>query len=293
MTDVQEPQPQRPRGYQPYSTSGTHHRRNLSDAVTVTDYDFSQPPQAQPQAFFAHGQGQRYGAYGKVVHRSKVPTLYRVVWRRWYSTGASGALCPRRHLSGTFGQWKTRRWEDPSSRLLNMFVLVFSRRTKMEASMPTRTLTLAREPKFELNCISDHVSVVECSEITNSMLTCVVWCPVVSLTTQFCVSIQTQLASYERQRQGGSPGVNTKWRAAHVPLPLPLPLPLTPSVPIRLILNDNNTTLPCGFLNLHTNLYASKTGGASNFRVVDVLYVAFFLLLSEYSFLWSDLKLLL
>jgi hypothetical protein len=158
VADVQEPQ--RARGYQPYSTSSPHHRRSASEAVT--DYDFSQPPQAQPQAFFAHGQGQRYGAYGKVVHRPKVPILYRVA-RRWYSTGAC-ALRRRRRLclSGALGRWKTRRWEDPLSCLLNVFVLVPSRirLMKTEASMPTPTRTLARKPKFEINCISHHVSVV-------------------------------------------------------------------------------------------------------------------------------------
>jgi hypothetical protein len=54
VTDVTEPQ--RARGYQPYSTSIPHHRRTVSDALA--NYDFTQPPQAQPQAFFAHGQGQ-------------------------------------------------------------------------------------------------------------------------------------------------------------------------------------------------------------------------------------------
>jgi hypothetical protein len=52
------PEPQRGSGYQPYSTSSPHHRRSMSDSDAVADYDFTQPPQAQPPAFFAHGQGQ-------------------------------------------------------------------------------------------------------------------------------------------------------------------------------------------------------------------------------------------
>ena len=154
VADVQEPQ--RARGYQPYSTSAPHHHRSASEAVT--EYDFSQPPQAQPQAFFAHGQGQRYGAYGKVVHRPKASIPYRVAWRR-YRTSACG-LCGRRRLRlfGTLGRWKTRRWEDPSSRLLNIFVLVLSRIMKTGASMPMHTRTLARKPKFEIHCIPHHVS---------------------------------------------------------------------------------------------------------------------------------------
>ena len=167
------PEPQRGRGYQPYSTPSPHHRRSMSDVDAVADYDLSQLPQAQPPAFFTHGQGQRYGAYGKVVHRLKVPKLYWVA-RRWYSTGACG-LCPRRGLSGTLGRWKTRRWEDLLSRLLNNLVIIaLSRDMKTGHSMlkptttitltitptPTPTATSARKAKFEINCSCHHVSVL-------------------------------------------------------------------------------------------------------------------------------------
>lgn len=161
------PEPQRGRGYQPYSTSSPHHRRSMSDVDTVADYDLTQLTQAQPPAFFTHGQGQRYGAYGKVVHRLKVPKLYWVA-RRWYSMGACG-LCPRRGLSGTLGRWKTRRWEDPLSCLLNILVIIApSRDMKTDRSMlkltttttptPTPTPTSARKSKFEINCSCHHVS---------------------------------------------------------------------------------------------------------------------------------------
>ena len=168
------PEPQRGRGYQPYSTPSPHHRRSTSDVDAVADYDLSQLPQAQPPAFFTHGQGQRYGAYGKVVHRLKVPKLYWVA-RRWYSMGACG-LCPRRGLSGTLGRWKTRRWEDPLSCLLNILLIIaLSRDMKMEHSMlkpttspltttttPTPTPTSTCKSKFEINCSCHHVSELMC-----------------------------------------------------------------------------------------------------------------------------------
>jgi len=159
------PEPQRGHGYQPYSTSSPHHRRSVSDSDGVSDYDFTQPPHAQPPAFFAHGQGQRYGAYGKVVHRLKVLKLYWVA-RRWYSTGPCG-LCPRRGLSGALGRWKTRRWEDPLSRLLNILVIIAlpwimktdrSMLTLTLTPTPTPTPTSALEPIFEINCSNRHVS---------------------------------------------------------------------------------------------------------------------------------------
>ena len=148
--DVAEPQ--RARGYQPYSTSSPRPRRSVTDAVA--NYDFTQPPQAQPQAFFAHGQGQRYGAYGKVVHRLRVLIQYRVAWR-WYGTGACG-LCLRRCLclSRTSKRWKTRRWEDSLSSLLNPFVIIaLSRISKTDHSD-----TSAPNAKLEINCIVHHVS---------------------------------------------------------------------------------------------------------------------------------------
>jgi len=151
VVDVAEPL--RPRSVQPYSTSSSHHRRGVSDAVA--DYDFSQPPQAQPQAFFAHGQGQRYGPYGKVVHRPRVLILYRVA-RLWYSTGACG-LCPRRRLSRILGRWKTRRWEDNLSSLLNISIIIaLFRITKTDPSMLTDTSS--RKPKIEITCMIHHVS---------------------------------------------------------------------------------------------------------------------------------------
>jgi len=140
---------QRTRGYQPYSTSTPHHRRSVSDAAA--NYDFTQPPQAQPQAFFAHGPGQRYGAYGKVVHLFLV--LYRIV-RRWYSTGACDLClsCHRRCLSGNLKRWKTRRWEDTPSCLLNI-IIAFLRVMKTDPSDSS-----PRSAKFEINCIAHHVS---------------------------------------------------------------------------------------------------------------------------------------
>ena len=169
------PETQRGRGYQPYSTSSPHHHRGVSDSDAIADYDFTQPPHAQPPAFFAHGQGQRYGAYGKVVHRLKVLKLYGVA-RRWYSMGPCG-LCPRRGLSGTWGRWKTRRWEDHLSRVLNILVIIaLPRIMKADHSMltltPSPTPTSALEPIFEIkNCSNRHVSDF-CVNGPNRMLTC-------------------------------------------------------------------------------------------------------------------------
>ena len=126
-------------GYQPYPTSSPDHRRTVSD---VAYHDFTQRPQAQPQALFDHGHGQRYGAYGRVVHCLRV--LYGIAR---FSTSACG-LCCCRCLSRALKWWKTRRWE-VSSRLLNAFVIIARfRRMKMN-----RLDTSPPRAKFELDCI--------------------------------------------------------------------------------------------------------------------------------------------
>ena len=135
----------RARGYQPYPTSNPDHRRTVSD---VANYEFTQPPQAQPQAFFAHGPGQRYGAYGKVVHCLRV--LHSIAW---FSTSACG-LCRCRCLSRTLKRWKTRRWEDSPSRLLNAFVII----ARFRHMNTNRLDTSAAKAKYEINCIAHHVS---------------------------------------------------------------------------------------------------------------------------------------
>ena len=147
MTETAEPR--RVRGCPPYSTSTPDHCRTVSE---VANYEFTQPLQAQPHAFFAHGQGQRYGAYGKVVHRRRV--LHGAArYNNTYNTSPCG-LCVCRCLSGILQRWKTRRWEDTLSCLLNTFIIL----ARCRLTKTDHLDTLAPRAKLEINCIAHHVS---------------------------------------------------------------------------------------------------------------------------------------